>query len=198
MFLYSIDRKPIIKDSKGVYIKDLTKSIFNLSSANYINTSVYMVPKGFQMRPDLISQSVYNNTIYAEFILKYNDISNPFTIAPHDIILVPVLEDFKDHVKVNDDGTNTTEERRLRNTFKYIDQTKVPKKTSSNSKFNTRKLEPVESTSQLPPNITKETDTGVTYRNGRVYFGEGIGQSACLKNGMSSSEFLTKVIKKKV
>ena len=32
-------------------------------------------------------------------------------------------------------------------------------------------------------------------RNGRVFFGENVGQNACLKNGMTNSEFIAKVIK---
>ncbi|MEK0336757.1 MAG: hypothetical protein QQN41_04900, partial [Nitrosopumilus sp.] len=49
----------------------------------------------------------------------------------------------------------------------------------------------------LPPNIADDGTTQIVERNGRIYFGEEIGESACLKSGMSSSEFLTKVIKSK-
>ena len=204
MFLNTIDKKPIIRDGKNQYIKDLTKSIFDFDIGTYINTSVYRVPKGFEMRPDLISYSVYNNTLYAEFILKYNGISNPFTIAPNDIILIPVLDEMKDHIKVTDKNNNSVEENRIRNTYKYIDPTKIPQKDKTSNTFNNRNLDNNQTDNKisikegsLPPNLTKESDNGITYRNGRVYFGENIGQSACLKNGMSSSEFLTKVIKRK-
>ena len=47
----------------------------------------------------------------------------------------------------------------------------------------------------LPPNLADSGTSQIVERNGRVYFGESIGESACLRNGMSSSEFLTKVIK---
>lgn len=202
MFTNTIDKKPIINDKNNNIIRDLTKSIFNFSNVNFIGTSVYRVPKGYEMRSDLISQSTYNNTLYAEFILKYNSISNPFTIAPDDIILIPVLDDFKEHVNIVTFNNVNNLENRIRNKYKYIDPTKIPKIDSNISKFNNRNLAETVKTTEtrketLPPNITKTDDLGITHRNGRVYFGETIGESACLKNGMSSSEFLTKVIKRK-
>ena len=45
----------------------------------------------------------------------------------------------------------------------------------------------------LPPNISKEGEPQITYRNGRVYFGQGV--ESCLQEGMTTSGFLTNVIK---
>jgi hypothetical protein len=153
------------------------------------------------MRPDLISQSVYNNTLYAEFILKYNGISNPFSIDQGDIVLIPSLDTARKNTKKvgqDSDGLGASTSKRIRNSYKYIDPSKAPKKNDELAKFENRDLSGKSdqlSDGALPPNIAQEGEDGITYRNGRVYFGEGIGESACLKNGMSSSEFLTKVIK---
>ena len=77
--------------------------------------------------------------------------------------------------------------------YKYLDPTKAPTKDKNAIAFEDRNLKE----GALPPNIAPEGQKQITHRNGRVYFGEGIGESACLKNGMSSSEFLTTVIKSK-
>ena len=197
MFLNSIDRKPFFKKSDGETIRDLTQTMFDFKSNTFVNFQAYRVPFEYEMRIDLISQSVYNNTLHSEYILKYNGISNPFTISNGDVILIPNLDAVKDTVKKSGTGAaRTTEgaENRIRNSYKYIDPTKAPTKTQEVANFNDRKLQE----GALPPNIAEEgSPQQITYRNGRVYFGEGIGESACLKNGMTSSEFLSKVISSK-
>ena len=200
MFLQSIDKKPFRKLPDGNIIRDLTVSMFDFKANNYTSFNAFKVPFDYIMRPDLISQAVYNNTLYAEFILKYNGISNPFTIEEGDVILIPNLESAKLNTKTS--GTSIEDpDQRLRNSYKYIDPTKIPKKDANISNFGNRDISKNKKSAiqegALPPNIAEAGATQIVERNGRVYFGEGIGESACLKNGMSSSEFLTKVIKSK-
>lgn len=206
MFTNTIDNKPLFNKPNGEVIRDLTQSIFNLSNLGGISYTLYKIPRDFEMRADLISQAAYNNTAYTEYILKYNGISNPFTIKSNDIILIPNLEQATKQtqpITTFGEGLNT---KKIRDTYKYIDPTKVPKKDKSVEQFNNREFKETNASNlssdsikpgALPPNIAQEGETNITYRNGRVYFGEGIGQSACLTNGMTSSEFLTKVIKSK-
>ena len=190
MFLNSIDKKPFFVRPDGIRVRDLTASMFNMSSNNYVSYQAYKVPKEFEMRPDLIAGAAYNNTLYAEFILKYNGISNPFTIKEGDLILIPALETMKVIVSSPNGGTpaggNT-----IRDSYKYIDPLKFPK---VNSTFQNRQIAAVPN-GALPPNIAKEGETQIAYRNGRVYFGESV--QTCLTNGMSQSEYLTTVIKNK-
>jgi hypothetical protein len=189
MFLNSIDRKPFFEKSDGTVVRDLTQSMFDFTTNNYVNFQAYRVPVEYQMRIDLISQSVYNNTIHSEFILKYNGISNPFTIANGDVILIPNLDSAKENAKKQ--STESSADIKIRNSYKYLDPTKAPIKDIQVVNFEDRDLQE----GALPPNITKEGEKQVTYRNGRVYFGEGIADSACLKNGMSQSEFITQIIR---
>jgi len=198
MFLNSIDRKPLFQKPDGTVIRDLTQTMFDFQTDNFVSFSVYRVPSDYQMRSDLISQAMYNNIINTEYVLKYNGISNPFTIDQGDIIVIPNLDGAKRNTKSRTDSAEGSDAKRIRNTYKYIDPTKVPKRDDGLNDFDRRSLSKNADQIQdgaLPPNIAQEGEKGITYRNGRVYFGEGIGQSACLKNGMSSAEFLTKVIK---
>jgi len=193
MFLNSIDNKPTFTRPDNVSLKDLTLSMFNLKKLGTTKFNVYRVPKDFEMRPDLIAAAVYNDTTYTEIILKYNGISNPFSIKEGDIILVPNLDSVTSVINTQTAGGGDVAAKIIRESYKYIDPTKVP--TSNISKFQNRKIVN-KATPSLPPNITEEGEEQITYRNGRVYFGQGV--ETCLQNGMTSSEFITNVIKSKV
>jgi hypothetical protein len=190
MFNNSLDKKPIFNRPDGIGVKDLTVSMFDMGANNYVSYQAYKVPKEFEMRPDLIAGAVYNNTLYAEFILKYNGISNPFTIQEGDLILIPALETMKT-ITSNKSATAPSGGNAIRDTYKYIDPLKFPK---VNTKFQNRQIVSVPN-GALPPNIAKEGENQIAYRNGRVYFGEST--TTCLTSGMSQSEYLTTIIKNK-
>jgi hypothetical protein len=192
MFLNSIDKKPLLTKDDGTVIRDLTQSMFTFKTNNYISYQAYRVPTEYAMRPDLIAQAVYNNTINAEYILKYNGIGNAFTISPGDVILVPDLNSAKDNIRKEGEGADSPENK-IRLSYKYLDPTKAPSKDKKAIAFEDRNLKE----GALPPNIAEEGAKQIVHRNGRVYFGEGVSESACLKNGMTSSEFLTTIIKSK-
>ena len=188
MFSNSLDNKPAFTRPDGFQIKDLTASMFNMNVKNYIKYSIYKVPKEFEMRPDLISGAVYNDSLYAELILKYNGISNPFTIQEGDMILIPSLDSMRT-IMAKTSGSAVDGAKAIRNSYKYIDPLKIPK---ADGTFQNRQLINAPD-GALPPNIAQEGAAQITYRNGRVYFGAGV--NTCLTNGMTQSEFLTSVIK---
>jgi hypothetical protein len=191
MFPNSLDKKAIFVKDDGTQVKDLTESMFNLGNTSYAKYNVYRVPKEYAMRPDLIAAAVYNSASYAEIILKYNGISNPFSINEGDLILVPALDSAKDNIKTPQ-GTAFDAAKLIRDSYKYIDPTKIPK---YNNAFDKRQIVGGAKDGALPPNIAKEGEPQITYRNGRVYFGPGV--DTCLQNGMTSSEFLANIIKSK-
>jgi hypothetical protein len=191
MFLNSLDKKPVFTRPDGIEVKDLTASMFNLKSNNYVSYNIYKVPKEFVMRPDLISAAAYNNTIYAEIILKYNGISNPFSIQEGDMILIPNLDSVQTII-TPEKGTDADGSKLIRDSYKYIDPTKIPKISND---FQNRQIVGGAKEGALPPNMAEEGETQIIYRNGRVYFAENV--ATCLQNGMSSAEFLTNVIKSK-
>ena len=191
MFVNSLDKKPIFTRQDGIVIKDLTYSMFDTAANGNVSYNIYKVPKEYAMRPDLISGAVYNNTVYAEYILKFNGISNPFTINEGDIILIPVLNSMET-VLAKPSGTDVDGATAIRNSYKYIDPTKIPK---ANNTFQDRQIVAGATPGSLPPNISAPGESQITYRQGRVYFGSSV--DTCLQNGMTSSEFLTTVIKSK-
>lgn len=190
MYLNSLDKKPLFtRETDQVEIRDLTTSMFNLNSLTNVTYNVFRVPRDYEMRPDLISAAVYNNSGYAEIILKYNGISNPFSIKEGDMILIPNLDAAMANV-TPEKGTDADGSKTIRNSYKYIDPTKIPK--TNTNEFQTRQIVNTKEGS-LPPNIAEEGEEQITTRNGRVYFGDSA--QTCLTNGMTQSEFLTTVIR---
>jgi hypothetical protein len=194
MFINSLDEKPLFTKEDGEIIKDLTQTMFEMKNKNYVSYNVYRVPREYAMRPDLISKAVYNNSQYAEIILKFNSISNPFTINEGDIILIPDLGSAKNTIRTIGAGTNADPANKIRNSYKYIDLKKVPKKSPALKAFDSRNISP---DGLLPPNIAAEGDTPITYRDGRAHYNGNGNADSCLKNGMSSSEFLSIILKAK-
>lgn len=190
MFTNSLDNKPLFTKPDGHVVKDLTASMFTEKVKPYNTYNLYKVPRDYVMRPDLIAQAVYNDAGLAEIILKYNGISNPFTINEGDIILIPNLQSAQDSINTQK-GTDADGSKALRDSYKYIDPAKFPKNGSR--EFDNRQLVKGAKDGALPANIAAEGEQQITYRNGRVYFGSSV--ATCLKNGSSSSEFLANVIK---
>jgi len=197
MFVNSLDTKPFFTKPDGEKVRDLTQTLFELKNRNYIAYNVYKVPREYVMRPDLVAKSVYNNSLYAEIILKYNGISNPFSLNEGDIILIPDLDSAKQKMKTpgagSGEGGGGDRAAKIRNSYKYIDPRKRPTKDEETKKFDERQVVGSVDAGALPPNIATEGTQQVTHRKGRAYFGEGV--ETCLQNGMSSSEFLASIIR---
>lgn len=103
MFLNTIDKKPDI-NLNGVLIKDLIVPIFSNKSVmenGEMIYSAYKIPEKCACRPDLISIYYYGTEIYAELVLKFNGISNPFTLKPGRVILLPRKEDINRFLSEN-------------------------------------------------------------------------------------------------
>lgn len=102
--------KPII------HSKTLGEDILNLGAASMVNPdwveySVFRVSKAHVARPDLISQIVYDDDRFGDFICKVNNIPNPFEINEGDILIIPevdsiprflVTDDWNDDISGNE------------------------------------------------------------------------------------------------
>jgi hypothetical protein len=199
MFANSIDNKPLYNRPDGTSVRDLTDTMFSLQNKNYVTYNIFRVPRDYVMRPDLISKVIYNNSAYTEIILKYNGISNPFTINEGDMILVPNLESAQANINKREKASTGADS--IRNSYKYIDPTKAPTKGEELQNFDNRTIISTVSpqtnvdNGALPPNIAPEGSSQIVYRNGRVFFGDSV--ATCLKSGSSNSEFLANIIKAK-
>lgn len=191
MYKHTIDNKPIFKKENGEEVRDLTATTFDMSKYVYSDYKVYKVSNSMVMRPDLLSNSAYGTTEYTEMVLKYNNISNPFSIDVDDLIVIPNKDNIMDVVLSS--TTDVDDILRLKS-YKYIDPTKFPKDNGITSNFDNRIPTVSNMETVLPPNITDVNEEQISMRGGRVYFGENIGKS-CLYDGMSSGEYLQTIVK---
>jgi len=114
-------------------------------------------------RPDLISDKYYRNTDYVDYILKYNNISNPFSLDEGDIILIPNIETPTlkwQKVKENDYVNSETEDS-IKSQF--MDTKRLPAKDAKRVEYLKKKASGLKNGSKeiLPPNILKPGETNI-------------------------------------
>ena len=195
MFSRSLDRKKTYMFD-GIEVVDLSESIFDPKKAMTQICTPYKVSKELEMRPDLVSKYLYGSTDYTEMLLKYSLINNPFSIERGDLIFAASLSNIYNPVKDTEmDATGAFDA--VKNYHKYIDKNKVPDKAGSDSV--TQKIEK----SPSEANISKKGDSGLTVKNGKIYFGAIDEQLVpvddalieCATDGTTLGEFLNATIK---
>ena len=129
--------------------------------------NVHTVTEDQVGRIDLISLLYYRNANYCDYILKWNGISNPFSIKLGDVLNIPnhreALKVIKE-IKV----LNTTNEPSIRDQF--VDTKRLPVKDAKRIEYLQRKAaqKPNGAKQILPPNILKEGDTNIKIGNGKI------------------------------
>lgn len=181
MLEHVIDNKKII-NVDGVELIDLTPSIFDINSNFSALFNVYRVPESMRMRIDLISIAAYGTDKYADIILKYNGISNPFTINTDDILYIPTIDTVENDLSVPEVKSNVAEN--IRNYHRYIDKSKAP--STIGSQQNNKTI--AKNTEYTEANIAGPDETAITLRNGRIYFGKNCNPE-CSVEGMTASDF---------
>ena len=198
MFTRTLDSKGTYKIDQGIEVIDLADGIFDPNKAMTQICSIYKVRKEYEMRPDLISSVLYGTTDYTEMILKYSLINNPFALEKDDLIYAASLADIYNPVKdTTIDSTGVFDA--VKNYHKYIDKNKVPEKPGSD-KVN---ISIPSSSRDSEANISKTGDTGLTVKDGKIYFGDIDDQITkvdssivnCATNGTSLGEFLNTALR---
>lgn len=219
MFSRTLDHKKTYMYD-GVEVVDLTESIFDEKKAMTQICSLYKVSKELEMRPDLVSKSLYGTTDYTEMILKYSMINNPFSIEQGDLVFSASIDGIYNPVKDTEADTTKVFDA-VKNYHKYIDKSKVPNKAGSDS-VNVQVSQTSSSTpsagsgnsggnggsggdgnSPTEANISKKGSSGLTLKNGKIFFG-AIDESLanvdssivdCATNGTTLGEFLNATLR---
>lgn len=170
MFTKSLDNKLLYTNRDGVEMIDIMDTIYTSMYREDSIHSVYKANKQCEMRPDYLSACLYGDEAYAEITIKCAMLSNPFALEMGDIVYAMTLDNVynnvKDYVPENKKGTSMYE--LVKRFHKYIDKDKVPKADGSEE----NKVKAVPSKPGLEPNISKTGATGVTIKNGKIYFGK--------------------------
>lgn len=198
MFSRSLDAKKIYNIDNDIEAIDLSESIFDPNKSMTQICSIFKVRKEYEMRPDLVSTALYGTSDYTEMILKYSLINNPFAIEKDDLIYAASLSDIYNPIKDTDIDNNGVFDA-VKNYHKYIDKSKVPEKPGSD-KVN---ISIPSSSRDSEANISKTGDTGLTVKDGKIYFGDIDDQITrvdssivnCATNGTSLGEFLNAALR---
>ena len=151
-------------------VTDLTEPTLkpDFQSIHFNIKRTITVTEGYAMRPDLISMFAYGTDIYTDIILKFNEISNPFSIAEGDIFLIPDLDGAKRAYRKPKPSKKEIEEVKRayidKNRFSKPTQNRLDKlKALADSKKNG-------SPTITPSNKLKPGESAVTTKGGALIF----------------------------
>jgi hypothetical protein len=79
--------------NNGITSLDFMENNFrvNYEDPKLIISKVFLIEEKHLCRPDMLSFDAYGNSEYVDIILKFNHISNPFSMELYDLIVVPKL-----------------------------------------------------------------------------------------------------------
>ena len=155
---------------KNKTVTDLTEPTLkpDFQSIHFNIKRTITVTEGYAMRPDLISMFAYGTDIYTDIILKFNEISNPFSIAEGDILLIPDLDGAKRAYRKPKPSKKEIEEVKRA----YIDKNRFSKPTQ-NRLYKLKALAYSKkngSPTITPSNKLKPGESAVTTKGGALIF----------------------------
>src|ERR1035437_8156765 len=92
--LNTLTAKPEVVNQFNETIKDLTFPSFTYAKDVNI-TATGFVTDELEMRPDLAAKIYYGDISKLDYILKFNGISNPFSLSSGTILLIGDLDQMK-------------------------------------------------------------------------------------------------------
>jgi len=161
-------KRPFITAS-GESIVDLISSTFSFLRTGERSDGLIRVQQEEAMRPDLISDRVYSSHEYYDLLLKYNGISNPFSIAPGEILIAPPFKEFNVMLTSPKTVFEKGEERKATTEDKLLNpKTVKDKKRLEALKDRVKEI--------VPPNVNTAGNRNVKVKDGKVIFGEDVTQ----------------------
>lgn len=116
-------------------------------------------------RVDLISLREYGGDWYGDLILKFNNISNPFSFNEGDILKIPAKDTIMSHWK-EVSGTEATNNVKSQ----FIDSKRLTEKDAKRVEYLAKKAQgKANGSSQIiPPNIVKHGESNIKVGNGKI------------------------------
>lgn len=151
---------------------DGSKIIMTTPTVVFVNTTEviaeHIVTEDQIGRIDLISLKYYRDANYVDYILKWNNISNPFSINLGDVLEIPQNNAVLATIKPVKMVQKSTDQVSIRDQF--IDTKRLPVKDAKRIEYLQRKAaQKANGSSQiLPPNILKDGEVNLTIGNGTI------------------------------
>lgn len=167
---YSVKKAYSTDPGDNDVFPDLTRSSINKTKwKNVGSTGRYRLTEEDKMRPDLISNALYTNQSKFDLLLKYNAISNPFSLDVGYVLLVPdatkIDAAVKKPVPIEDIGNVKVD---------VTEAIFINPKTDKDKKRLEMLKKQVKGKEILPSNINKKDAKNVKVRDGKLIFGEDV------------------------
>lgn len=169
LLLDTLRKKPEVQVN-GEYIKDMTAPSVEFGP-NMLVAKTGIVSGDLSMRADLVARIYFDNANKLDAILKFNGISNPFSLNEGDIVLVPSKEDMKTAFKQKTSKDNKAAKDEL--VKKFFDPDKMSKKDKKRIEYLRAKSDARSNGSKtnLPPNFAEPNSKEMRVVDGAVVFG---------------------------
>tara|TARA_B100000768_G_scaffold97606_1_gene91031 strand:- start:7242 stop:7718 length:477 start_codon:yes stop_codon:yes gene_type:complete len=153
--LYSIDKKKLSENKLSM----APPSFIFLDMTESAVQSIHVVEEDETGRIDLVSLSEYGTHDEIDKILKFNGISNPFSIKEGDVLLIPKHDAGKKTWKLM---LNSTYKNPIREQF--INTKRLPVKDANRIAYLSKKY----NKEILPPNIIRSGEQNIDVSNGKI------------------------------
>jgi len=155
MKLYSIDKKQIADDKLTMS----TPTFIFLEQEESSVQGVHVVENDETCRIDLVSLSEYGTHDHVDSILKFNGISNPFSIKEGDVLFIPKIDIAKKKFKLT---LNKNYKNPIRDQF--INTKRLPVRDANRIEYLSKKY----NKEILPPNILQSGEENIEVTNGEI------------------------------
>ena len=162
--------KSFIKNVNGESIADLMSATYKFDE-NGIALGNIFVSEFEVMRPDLMSMKVYSEYDNWDVLLKYNGISNPFSLDLGEILLVPSINKIRKMIVAPTTVPEKGTEPQKKNEQKIMN----PKSDKDKRRLESLRTKVSE---VVPPNVNLTGAQNVRVVDGIVLFGPDMSQNA--------------------
>lgn len=151
--------------------KDGTKVVFTKPSVVFIDRTEVIAEHTVNFdeigRIDFIAKKYYNDVSYVDYILKFNNISNPFAINYGDVLLIPehidvlaIVPDIK-MVQLSSAAPSIKDQ--------FIDTKRMTPVDANRVEYLKRKAkQKANGAEPLPPNVLQDGESNLTINNGTI------------------------------
>ena len=159
--------KGLFTKKNGEVVVNLISSTFSFEGGGKTVGGYVVISEDEAMRPDLTSNRIYADHKYWDVLLKYNGISNPFSIIPGEVLISPILGKIQNLIvpakKIVEKGKFSTETN--------SDKLLKPKNVKDKKRLDALREKVKE---VVPPNVNTSGNKNVKVKGGKVIFGEDV------------------------
>lgn len=179
---------------KGQNVVDLTRASIKWTKSVAVKNAI-QITSDLAMRPDIIAKVAYGDSGMLDYILKFNGISNPFSIQEGDVLFIPESEDMKlcfigAPLVIYPGLQQSNATPKGSSIISVLDLTKKDQKRLEY-------LKKIATDSVVTPNEAMPGSSEAKIRNGVVIFGEDNNKQEC-KEPISRVKLKEKLLQKSI